>query len=234
MHELLAAYTARCGIALPGDAAAQFDAYARLLLRWNDRINLTAITRPEDIVEKHFLDSLLLLKAVELPQSASLIDVGTGAGFPGVPVKIARPDISLTLLDSLQKRVGFLRELSDALGQDNACIHMRAEDAGRDARHRESYDCATARAVAALPMLCEYCLPLIRPGGLFVALKGADAQQEAELALQAAERLGGRVRGVESFMLPSGAARGIVVVEKLAPTPPQYPRAAKRIRLSPL
>lgn len=190
------------GIALTGEMLGQFERYREMLLEWNTKMNLTAITDRREIEIKHFLDSLLLLRTVEVPQGARLIDVGTGAGFPGVALKIARPDLRLTLLDSLQKRVGFLREVSGALGQENLCVHGRAEELGRKVDFREQYDLATARAVAALPALCEYCLPFVRVGGFFVALKGPEVEGEVALAQRAIGLLGGRVEAVEQFELP--------------------------------
>ena len=160
-------------IELSTQAAEQLDTYAQLLVEWNGKMNLTAITDPQGIVFKHFVDSLLLLKAVELPQGSSLIDVGAGAGFPSMPVKIARPDLAVTMLDSLQKRLTFLEEVSRQLELDCTFIHARAEDGGREKKLRERFDFATARAVAHLRELAEYCLPYVKVGGYFVALKGS-------------------------------------------------------------
>ena len=143
-----------------------------LLLEWNEKVNLTAITEPKEIVEKHFLDSLSLLPACSIKQGAKVIDVGTGAGFPGIPLKIMRPDIQLTLLDGLNKRLIFLEEVCKVLELSSTRIHKRAEEAGLDKNLRESFDVATARAVASLPVLCEYCLPLVKMKGLFIAMTG--------------------------------------------------------------
>ena len=167
-------------IELSTQAAEQLDTYAQLLVEWNGKMNLTAITDPQGIVFKHFVDSLLLLKAVELPQGSSLIDVGAGAGFPSMPVKIARPDLAVTMLDSLQKRLTFLEEVSRQLELDCTFIHARAEDGGREKKLRERFDFATARAVAHLRELAEYCLPYVKVGGYFVALKGPGAQEEID------------------------------------------------------
>ena len=164
-------------IELSTQAAEQLDTYAQLLVEWNGKMNLTAITDPQGIVFKHFVDSLLLLKAVELPQGSSLIDVGAGAGFPSMPVKIVRPDLAVTMLDSLQKRLTFLEEVSRQLELDCTFIHARAEDGGREKKLRERFDFATARAVAHLRELAEYCLPYVKVGGYFVALKGPGAQE---------------------------------------------------------
>ena len=150
------------GVKVTKEQAAAFQTYMELLLEWNGKINLTAITEPKEIVEKHFLDSLTLLQACQIKPGAKVIDVGTGAGFPGIPLKIMRPDIQLTLLDSLQKRLNFLAEVCKALGIESQRIHKRAEEAGLDKKIRESFDLATARAVAPLPVLGEYCLPLVK------------------------------------------------------------------------
>ena len=164
-QQLLLDGCAAFGITLPQGAAEKLDRYAQLLVEWNQKMNLTAITEPREIVYKHFVDSLLLLKAIELPQGASLIDVGTGAGFPSMPVKIAREDLKVTLLDSLQKRLTFLQEVNVQLGLDCAFIHARAEDGGKDKKLREQFDFASARAVAHLRELAEYCLPYVKVGG---------------------------------------------------------------------
>ena len=159
------------GIKLTAQQADQFQTYMELLLEWNEKINLTAITQPEEVVEKHFLDSLTLLSWGKLKQGAKVIDVGTGAGFPGIPLKIARPDIDLTLLDGTMKRLNFLGEVCTALKLSARRIHKRAEEAGLDKTMRERYDVATARAVANLPVLAEYCMPLIKMKGYFIAMK---------------------------------------------------------------
>jgi len=178
---------------LTEEMAARLDLYAQLLVDWNQKINLTAITEPKDIVVKHFLDSLLLTKAVQLPQGASLIDVGTGAGFPSVPVAVLRGDIKLTLLDSLNKRLVFLQELCGQIGVAACCVHARAEDGGRDKKLREQFDFACARAVANLRDLSEYCLPFVKVGGAFIALKGPDWQEELAEGKNAIGTMGGRL-----------------------------------------
>lgn len=165
------------GFELTARQLEQFDQYAQFLVEYNEKVNLTAITDPEGIEVKHFLDSLMLLKAVELPEGASVIDVGTGAGFPSVPAKIVRDDLRLTLLDGLNKRIVFLGELSRRLGQENTALHARAEEAARG-ELREQFDLATARAVADLRVLAEYCLPFVKVGGVFAALKGPTARRK--------------------------------------------------------
>lgn len=222
------------GIFLDGRMLRDFETYEAILLEWNKKMNLTAITGHEEILAKHFLDSLLLWKAISLEEGAAVIDVGSGAGFPGVPLKILRPDLRLTLLDSLGKRVSFLRAVSDLLGQDNLCIHGRAEVLGRDPDHRERYDLATARAVAALPVLCEYCLPFVRLGGRFAAMKGGEVEGELAAAQNAISLLGGEVEAVRRERLPGGDARTVLVVGKRSQIPSKYPRTAAKMTKSPL
>lgn len=221
-------------VKLSGEQADQFQRYMELLVEWNEKINLTAITEPEDIVEKHFLDSLTVLEACKIKEGAKLIDVGTGAGFPGLALKIARPDIQLTLLDGANKRLNFLGEVCDELGIQAARVHKRAEEAGLDKAMRESFDVATARAVAALNVLCEYCLPLIKMKGCFVAMKGPGAGAELSAAEHALEVLGGDKVDVKTVNLPTAGERNLVVVQKLSFTPKSYPRHGGTISKHPL
>ena len=206
-----------------------FARYCQLLQEWNQRMNLTAITDDQGVAEKHFLDSLLPLTLWELPRGARLIDVGTGAGFPAVPIKLLRPDIQITLLDSLQKRLTFLEAVCSQLGIQAELLHARAEDAGRDPARRERYDVATSRAVAGMDLLAEYCLPLVRPGGVLLALKGSGGAAEAQAGAAMVERCGGTLRAVKEYALPSGDRRTLVVVEKTAPTPKGYPRTPAQL-----
>ena len=206
-----------------------FARYCQLLQEWNQRMNLTAITDDQGVAEKHFLDSLLPLTLWELPRGARLIDVGTGAGFPAVPIKLLRPDIQITLLDSLQKRLTFLEEVCGQLGIQAELLHARAEDAGRDPARREQYDIATSRAVAGMDLLAEYCLPLVRPGGVLLALKGSGGAAEAQAGAAMVERCGGTLRAVKEYALPSGDRRTLVVVEKTSPTPNRYPRTPPQL-----
>jgi len=209
--------------------------YAELLCEWNEKMNLTAITDPEGIALKHFYDSVYPFLSEGLaPDGASLIDVGTGAGFPSCPLGIFRPDIKLTLLDSLNKRIGFLRALSDGLSLGAECIHGRAEELGRTPAHRERYDIATARAVANLSALCEYCLPFVKPGGMFVALKGSDGEAELKAAGGAVRTLGGEIGLVRSYELPNGDGRCLIVINKIKPTPEKYPRNKGKMDKAPL
>lgn len=210
----------------------KFKTYAEMLVEWNEKINLTAITDDEGIAEKHFLDSVLPLTKVDVPRGTTLIDVGTGAGFPAIPMKIYCEDIEITLLDSLNKRINFLSEVSDELGLSADCIHSRAEDGGKNPDLREKFDIATARAVAPLPVLCEYCLPFVKVGGKFLALKGPN--ENAEDAEKAVEILGGKICSTWNYSLPSGDNRRLIVIEKVKETPKKYPRDAGKIKKSPL
>lgn len=230
LQEIFAAYQLPCG----EKQAEEFDRYAGLLAEWNQKINLTAILEPEEICIKHFLDSVLLLSAAEPEAGASLIDVGTGAGFPSVPCKILRPDLRLTLLDSLNKRVRFLQLLSQELGQENVAVHGRAEELGRKAEYREQFDLATARAVAHLRELAEYCLPFVKPGGCFAALKGYEVEEELAQAEKAIRLLGGEVESMKKYDLPQGNRRAIVLIRKISQTPTKYPRLSAKIKKEPL
>lgn len=221
------------GIEIGEELYKQFSRYADMLVEWNEKINLTAITDPDGIAVKHFLDSVLPIKMFDLPENASVIDVGTGAGFPGIPMKIMRGDISLTLMDSLNKRVNFLSEVCAELGIDADCTHERAEDSGTGDK-RERFDIATARAVARLSVLCEYCLPFVKVGGAFVALKGADCGEEIKEAYTAIKTLGGKTEKVIEYTLPTGDKRTLVVIRKIAPTPKAYPRPKGKMNKKPL
>ena len=212
----------------------QLDRYAQLLVEWNQKMNLTAITDPEGILIKHFLDSILPFTLVPLPQGALLIDVGTGAGFPAIPLLIWRPDLQITLLDSLKKRLTFLEAALSTCGLAAQVIHSRAEDGGRRPDLREQFDLATARAVANLRELSEYCLPYIKPGGMFYALKGGDAAAEIRGAEKAIHLLGGRLGENISYSLPDGSGRTLVCVKKISQTSTKYPRNAAKMAKSPL
>lgn len=222
------------GIAISDEQFLMFDRYAYELISYNEKVNLTALTSPEDIAEKHFLDSILPFYNFKVKNGASVVDVGTGAGFPSCPLKIMRKDIDVTLLDSLQKRVNFLTRISDVLRLSAKCIHGRAEELGRDPNYREKYDVATARAVAGLPMLCEYCLPFVKEGGYFLSLKGSRGAQEAKEAYTAIKTLGGRLEEVYCYSLPSGDERTLIVVKKISQTPPKYPRNKGQMTKKPL
>ncbi len=218
----------------PLDHAAleRLEKYAELLVEWNQKMNLTAITDPEGIAVKHFLDCLMIFKYVKIPQGASVIDIGTGAGFPGVVIKIARPDIKLTLMDSLGKRITFLDTLCSELGLEVTTIHSRAEDI--TAEQRESYDFAVARAVANMRVLTEYCLPYVKLGGSFVAMKGSTAADEVKEAQKSIAVLGGKLFSQELFELGEFGGRGIINIKKISQTPTKYPRNAGKISKQPL
>ena len=228
------------GIEITPELTEKLDIYARLLVEWNQKMNLTAITDPQGIAVKHFADSLTA--ASLLPEGAfSLIDVGTGAGFPGVPLALYRPDCKLTLLDSLNKRLTFLDTVCRETGLDATLIHARAEEGGRNPKLREKYDVACARAVANLPVLSEYCLPFVKVGGRFIALKGPDADRERTEASRGIGVLGGKIGEVTALTLPAEPVEGVepmerrlVVVNKVKSTPPAYPRHGSKISKKPL
>lgn len=212
------------GVSVSDRQFGRFDKYAEMLVSYNEKVNLTALTAPEDIAEKHFIDSILPFLHFSLKKNASVIDVGTGAGFPSCPLKIVREDIALTLVDSLNKRVNFLKMLSDELSLDAKCIHARAEELGKDLDYREKFDIATARAVANLPILCEYCMPFVKIGGYFIALKGSRGTEEAKEAYTSIKTLGGKLEKVCEYSLPSGDSRTLIVIKKISQTPSKYPR----------
>lgn len=221
-------------IELDDTALTRLSKYGNLLLEWNEKINLTAITDPDEVLIKHFYDCLLFLKKVDVPQGAKVIDVGTGAGFPGMVLAIARPDIKLCLLDSLNKRVNFLCEVLRELGLSAEAVHLRAEEGARKAEYREQYDIACARAVAALPTLAEYCLPYVKEGGSFIAMKGPAAAEELKAAYTALKTLGGDKGTLAEEKLPDGSERCFVFVKKISQTPTKYPRQSAKIAKQPL
>ena len=198
--EILKNYIPEHAEPLSEEQYAQLERYAELLVEWNEKMNLTAITDPEGIAVKHFLDCLAYLKWAKILEGAKVADVGTGAGFPGVVLKIARPDIKLVLIDSLQKRLNFLDTVLNEIGVKATLVHARAEDAGHDKNLRESFDVVTARAVANLAVLSEYCIPLVKVGGHFIAMKG-DGQKELTPAMNAISKLGGKFVNMEEILL---------------------------------
>ena len=231
--EILKNYIPEHAEPLSEEQYAQLERYAELLVEWNEKMNLTAITDPEGIAVKHFLDCLAYLKRANIPEGAKVADVGTGAGFPGVVLKIARPDIKLVLIDSLQKRLNFLDTVLNEIGVKATLVHARAEDAGHDKTLRESFDLVTARAVANLAVLSEYCIPLVKVGGVFAPMKTAEVAEELDGARAAAKILGGEVKEPEIYEIPAGG-RSVVFIEKKTATPAKYPRQRVKISEKPL
>lgn len=222
-------------LSITREQAEQFQDYMNLLLEWNQKINLTAITEEKEIIVKHFVDSLTVSPFLREQEGHSLADVGTGAGFPGIPLAIIRPDLSITLVDSLNKRILFLETVCHQLGlQSVRPVHGRAEDVGVDPKYREQFDWVTARAVAPMPVLLEYCLPLVRPGGRFLAMKGGKKEEDGS---RAADVLGGKLSSVEVFLLRSpdeSYERQIFCFDKIRQTSPKYPRKAGTASRKPL
>lgn len=202
----------------------KFYKYMNLLIEWNEKINLTAITEPKEIIIKHFIDSLTVLK--DIKGKNTLVDVGTGAGFPGIPLKIMDEEIKITLLDSLNKRINFLNEVIKELDLRNIdTIHSRVEEAGKNKKYRESFDIATARAVANLATLSEYMLPLVKVGGKSICMKGSEVSEELKNSKKAISILGGEIENIDNFQLPkSDMMRNIVIIKKVKTTPSKYPR----------
>ena len=233
LEELILTGARELGIDLPEGAPGKIRAYYDLLMVRSAQFNLTAIRGEEDAARLHFVDSLALLAKYDF--AGSLIDVGTGAGFPGLPLKISRPELQVTLLDSTEKKVRFLEEACAAAGADARCVHGRAEEIGLDKGFRERYDTAVSRAVARLNMLCELCLPLVKTGGALVAMKAADSDEEIREAERAVARLGGRMERVEEYTLPgTDIRRRAVIITKVSPTPAGYPRRFAKIQKNPL
>lgn len=236
MIDRLRAQADRMGVCLTETMGHQFKQYQELLLDWNTRMNLTAITDPVAVQDKHFLDSLSCIHALADAEGKRLIDIGTGAGFPGIPLKIALPGVEVTLLDSLKKRVGFLNAIIDELGLTGIrAVHGRAEECARLPAYREQYDYAFARAVARLNVLNEYCLPYVKVGGLFVSQKGTDYEQELAEARRGLQVLGGQVERVIPVEIPdTDYTRVLILIRKLQPTPQKYPRQFSKIEKAPL
>jgi len=200
------------------------------MLSYNRNVNLTRITEPSEVHEKHYTDSILPLELADVPRGTSVIDVGTGAGFPGVIWKLYRPDLQVTLLDSLRKRITYLELLRDELAVDYTAIHGRSEQLALSPVYREQYGVAVSRAVANLPALCELCLPLVQVGGVMLAMKGSEVEDTGNAAVL----LGGEVERVHDYTLPSGDKRSLILIRKISPTPPEYPRQRVNIVKNPL
>lgn len=213
---------------LTTEQSKKFNRYYELLIEWNQKFNLTAITDRDEVWVKHFEDSLSIDRILDMSKVESVIDVGTGAGFPGIPLKIVYPKIKLTLLDSLDKRVRFLKEVISELDLENVtALHGRAEDYGRDEIHREKYDLCVSRAVASLPVLTELCVPFVKVGGCFVAYKSEKAEEEINASGKATDSLGAKISSTESFSLSGGEyGRTLIKIDKILNTPDIYPRRA--------
>ncbi|KZZ85435.1 MULTISPECIES: 16S rRNA (guanine(527)-N(7))-methyltransferase RsmG [Bacillaceae] len=214
------------GISLSPEQLSQFDTYYRLLVEWNEKMNLTSITDKEEVYLKHFYDSISAAFHFDFSKPLSICDVGAGAGFPSLPIKICFPELSVSIVDSLNKRITFLEELAKSLKLTNVSFyHDRAETFGQNKQHREKYDVVTARAVARLSVLSELCMPLVKKGGHFVALKAAAAEDELQAGEKAINVLGGKTESIHQFQLPiEESERNIVVIKKIKPTPGKYPR----------
>ena len=223
-EKLMKEYAIELKISLTDEQIEKFYTYMELLLEWNEKINLTAITKPEEIVLKHFIDSMTIAQYIS--QGAKVVDVGTGAGFPGIPLKIIRDDLEVTLLDSLNKRVNFLNEVIDRLQLTKmSAVHSRVEEFGRNKNYREKFDVATSRAVANLSTLAEYQIPLVKLDGVCVSMKGSDVEDELASSENAIILLGGKVEKVDQFQLPkSDMNRSVVVIRKCKSTPAKFPR----------
>lgn len=232
--QLLKEKAAVYGVELDENALERFDIYARLLVDWNEKINLTAITEPDEIVIKHFVDSLSIFSAIEIPEGSKVIDVGTGAGFPGVAMLIARPDLDITLLDSTNKKLNVIRDILENIGLEANVVHKRAEEAGQSKDFREQYDFATARAVSNLRDLSEYCLPFVKVSGTFISMKSAKADEEIEEGKKAVSVLGGKITEKKTFELEDAGERTVILIKKFSSTPARYPRPSAKIAKNPI
>lgn len=232
--QFTANFAEKNGFYLKKEQIEKLDTYAAMLLEWNEKMNLTAITDVEGIAVKHFYDSLTPNWYLNIPKNAKVIDVGTGAGFPSVPMAIIRPDLQFTLLDSLNKRLVFLNEVCSALDINAELVHMRAEDAAKMPEYREKFDISVSRAVAALPVLCEYCVPFVKKNGMFIAMKGSKAEEELNLSKNAVKILGSDIEKTIQLKLPDESERNIIVIRKKNYTPKDYPRHGSKISKQPL
>ena len=213
----------------------KLEKYRELLLEWNSFMNLTAITEEDDVNIKHFLDSLTIFKTGELDGKKSVIDVGTGAGFPGIPMAIQNPDLEVTLLDSLNKRIKFLNKVVEETELGNVTTyHGRAEEFARKKEFRDAFDVSVSRAVANMSTLAEYTMPYVKPGGVMIAMKGSEYKEELKEAENAIKILGGEIKEVKEITLPDGILHSLIVAEKVKPTPKKYPRAGGKPKSKPL
>lgn len=232
--KLMEESTKNLGLSFDRHQYEQFEQYKNLLKVWNEKMNLTAITEDEEIFTKHFVDSIKVFEFKEVLQAKSIIDVGTGAGFPGVPMKIMMPEVRITLLDSLNKRLNFLKAVAEELGLSEVqFVHSRAEDGSRLEEHREQYDVAVSRAVANLTLLSELCIPYVKKGGFFIALKGPAVESEIDEAKHAINLLGGKIREVKEVTIEKmDYKHNLVIIEKIKDTPKAYPRSSAAIKKS--
>lgn len=231
---LLKAEAERNGVFLDETALNRLDVYAEMLVETNKTLNLTAITDPDEIVYKHFIDSLALLTCIDFKEKAKVIDVGTGAGFPGVVLLIARPDLNMTLLDGTNKRLVFIANVLNKLDLNANVVHMRAELAGKAESFREQFDVVTARAVANLNTLSEYCMPFVRVGGYFAPMKSAKTDEEVATAKGAIKLLGGKIEKIKELNINNCGERYVILTKKISQTPSKYPRASAQISKKPL
>ena len=211
-----------------------FDKYAEMLITWNKKFNLTAIKEPDDIVIKHFVDSLTVMSEFSFESGKKLIDVGTGAGFPGIPLLIMNNDLKATFLDSTGKKISFINAVLDELGLDGETLNCRAEEAANDSFYREKFDYSTARAVSELRNIAEFCLPFVKIGGTFISMKGARAQEEIDLSNKAITVLGGKIEKIQSFEIDSCGERTLIFIKKMSQTPTKYPRNYSQITKNPI
>ena len=231
---LLISDAEKLGLSIENDKIKQFEKLAELLVEQNKTMNLTAITDPDGIAVKHFADSISVPNAAKFDEKAKVLDVGTGAGFPGIPLLIMRPDLDLTMIDSTAKKLKYVANSVEELGLTANVLHTRAEEAGQSKEYRETFDIVCSRAVAALNVLCEYCLPFVKVGGVFVAMKAAKAQEEIEGAKAAIKLLGGQIVDEKSFTLSDGGERNLIIIKKISHVPPKYPRVSAQIAKKPL
>lgn len=239
MDEIQANFQALCleqKIELSAEQLQQYELYFQELVSWNEKMNLTGITERSEVYLKHFYDSLTLSFYVDFTQIGSMADIGSGAGFPGIPLKICFPHLKLTIVDSLNKRIQFLQNVVDTLGlKDVTLIHGRAEDVARHAGNRDSFDLVTARAVARLSVLNEFCLPFVKTGGMFAAMKGTDLREEVKESTRSLKELKGKLKESYHFQLPQeNSDRHIIIIKKEAATPKKYPRKAGTPLKSPI
>lgn len=220
----------KCNIKLSQDKADKLLKLYEFLVEYNQNVNLTAITDFEEVVVKHFIDSVLPFSMIDFKENSSFIDVGTGAGFPSIPLMIVRPDLKGTLLEALNKRCVFLEKACELTGVDPKVIHGRAEDYAKE--KREAFDFATARAVAAMPVLCEYCIPYIKTGGRFIALKSVN--EDETLCEKAVNVLGGKIAEIKDYTITNGDSRRLFIIDKVSQTPTKYPRNPSMIKKKPL